>query len=1009
MGGGRIVGSGRDLGSGFAIAPRIVVTARHVVADREPAELTYVAEDGSTTRVAGLLRPDRGIDVVGLQLSGDVTSVHRLAEADDGQRWLVSARPDDNDPKLTGSVTSANRLIRAPGGVETPVLQLAVDQFLGGYQGYSGSAVTLGAAPDIVIGVLVEQLPLRLSPGWDTGSRRPASNVLYAIPIVAALRHLDLTAEVTVVPAPSPTAPAPAQIGDAPTAVSLAVPVGLLPRVVHGRTALLRRLRAAGRRPAGRFVVLAGMGGVGKSTVAAEYGRRTRRPGRPVWWLPATDRSLLVAGAVRIARELGADRHDIALIGRGDGAAADRFWSLLDTAAGGWLLVLDNLDDVAQQEVEHGRRGGSPGLDHTVDGRGWLRGSRRGLVLVTSRDASVRAWGRSALVVRVGPLREVDAVRALLDLAPGGGGENEAGELARRLGCLPLALRVAGTYLGSGLARWPTFEAYQAALADATSRLPATLAASAGADRTTSPIHTWDISLDSLHRRGLTGARGLLAVLAVFAPATPIPLELLSPVGLRPVLGQPSEDAGSGDDPAATVEVTLHGLTRLGLLDVVPTHEDGRRPGQALAVHPVVSDGVRAALTTRPGVDADTAVAHTVGVAVELLASYCARLDPEENGHWPLFEAVVPHLRGPLQVPVVLGAAQVEALATAAGQAVNAMNWGGRTHLAETFARAMTGQFPETHRDSAAILTLRYHLAWAIAIRGGWREAEDIYRDLLDVRQARTGTDSLETAAVRQNLAWCMSYQGRWAEAEVIYREVHRLRDRVLGPAAPLTLASLHRLGEAAAAQHRWEAAAEIYGRVLETRNRVLGSEHAATLVTSHEQAWVLTKLGRSGEAGELLDRTWAARRATLGDLHPNTMATRHRYGDVAAEQGRWSEAERIYREVLTSRRRVLGDGHRNTLTTLHALGDALLAQGRWREARQTYREALARRRDTLGETHPDTVASADRLAEANRPAEADRAAGRAGVVRRLAALIRPGSRRAPAVRDSDRSRPTGR
>ncbi|MBF9131966.1 tetratricopeptide repeat protein [Plantactinospora sp. S1510] len=1003
MGGGRILASGRDLGSGFAIAPRIVVTARHVVADREPAELTYVAEDGSTTRIAGLLRPDREVDVVGLELAGELASCYRSAEADDGHRWLVSARPKDNDPELTGSVTSANRLIRAPGGVETPVLQLAVDQFLGGYQGYSGSAVTLAAAPDVVIGVLVEQLPLRMSPGLDTGSRRPASNVLYAIPIVAVLRHLDLAAEVTTVPVPSPTAPAAAQTGDASATGSLAVPVGLLPRVVHGRSTLLRRLRAAGRQPGGRFVVLAGMGGVGKSTVAAEYGGRTRRPGRPVWWIPATDRSLLVAGAVRIARELGADQHDIALIGRGDGAAADRFWSLLDKAAQGWLLILDNLDDVEQQEVEHGRRGGSAGLDHTVDGRGWLRGSRRGLVLVTSRDASARAWGGSGQLVRVGPLDEDDAARALLDLAPGGGGETEAGELARRLGCLPLALRVAGTYLGSGLARWPTFEAYQVALADATSRVPATLAASTGADRTTSPVHTWDISLDSLHRRGVTGARGLLAVLAVFAPATPIPLELLSAEGLRPVLGQPDEDTGSGDDLAATVELTLHGLTRLGLLDVAPSHEDDRRPGRGLTVHPVVSDGVRAALTTRPGVDADAAVVQAVGVAVELLASYCARLDPEDNGHWPLFEAVVPHLRGPLQVPVVLGAAQVESLATAAGQVVNAMNWGGRTHLAETLARAMTGQFPEIHRDTAAVLTLRYHLAWAIAIRGGWREAAGIYHEVLDVREARTGTDSLETAAVRQNLAWCMSYQGRWAEAEAIYQEVHRLRDRILGPEDPLTLATLHRLGEAAGAQQRWEAAAEIYRRVLEARTRVLGPEHAATLVTSHEQAWVLTKLGRSGEAGEILDRTWAARRATLGDLHPNTMATRHRYGDVAAEQGRWSEAERIYREVLTSRRRVLGDGHRNTLTTLHALGDVLLAQGRWREAQQTYREAFARRRDTLGETHPDTIASADRLAEA------DLAAGRAGAGRRLAVRLPPWLRRLPAIRNFDRDRPTGR
>src|SRR5215831_2932256 len=59
---------------------------------------------------------------------------------------------------------------------------------------------------------------------------------------------------------------------------SVSVPLGRLPPRVRGRDELLRSLE--GRRG---LVVLAGMGGTGKSTVAVELARRVQ-PARPVWW-----------------------------------------------------------------------------------------------------------------------------------------------------------------------------------------------------------------------------------------------------------------------------------------------------------------------------------------------------------------------------------------------------------------------------------------------------------------------------------------------------------------------------------------------------------------------------------------------------------------------------------------------------------------------------------------------------------------------------------------------------
>lgn len=230
---------------------------------------------------------------------------------------------------------------------------------------------------------------------------------------------------------------------------SVAVPLGRLPLEVRGRDELLQRLRSQQG-----LVVLAGMGGVGKSTVAAELARLEQHE-RLVWWVSVTDASSVVGGVVTIARRLGASRTDLERLAAGRGDAPDRLWGLLARAPRRWLLVFDNADhpDVLAGDSEQ-----------VGNGTGWARATERGLVLVTSRHTDPVTWGRQAQVHRLDPLSDREAARVLLDLAPRAGDHEQAESLGRRLGGLPLALHVAGNVLGSGISRWTSFAAYQQAL-----------------------------------------------------------------------------------------------------------------------------------------------------------------------------------------------------------------------------------------------------------------------------------------------------------------------------------------------------------------------------------------------------------------------------------------------------------------------------------------------------------------------------------------------------------------
>ena len=124
---------------------------------------------------------------------------------------------------------------------------------------------------------------------------------------------------------------------------------------------------------------------------------------------------------------------------------------------------------------------------------------------MTSRDGSSSAWGRHARIVHIDPLEEGDGARVLLDRAPRAGTEPEARDLARRLGGLPLALHLAGSYLSSEAALLRSFREYLLALDDLGSRhrlLTSRPDLDAPADKRQILVRTWELSLDTLSRNG---------------------------------------------------------------------------------------------------------------------------------------------------------------------------------------------------------------------------------------------------------------------------------------------------------------------------------------------------------------------------------------------------------------------------------------------------------------------------------------------------------------------------
>ncbi|MFE2843975.1 tetratricopeptide repeat protein [Streptomyces scopuliridis] len=591
---------------------------------------------------------------------------------------------------------------------------------------------------------------------------------------------------------------------------------------------------------AGRVHVVQGLGGVGKTSVAVSVAHRLQRETDQVWWIGAQDASRFNGGLTALARQLGVPDEEIAA-----GRLADQLWRRLSALDGPWLLVVDNADDARLLD----------GPGRLALGTGLVRPHRspRGLVLVTSRDGQTQTWGAHAVLHRLTPLGDGHGADVLLGLAgPTAGSREEAAELARRLGGLPLALNTVGRYLaavGQRPARFrdagetATFAEFRASLADGGAFPHAgTAAALAG---------IWRMSLDLLTERGHRCVRPLLEVLANFADA-PVPLILADPA----VLGEDEAFAGVS---GAEIWDALQVLAGLGLMDLAAASGV-----DTVTLHPLVRNAHGS-----PG---------KYALNVRLL-NRAARSEeagiPEDVERWPLWSALTPH-------------------------AVHA--------LAFEDSSDDNGLFLDSRL--AAILVAR-----SLQAQGQLSQAKRLLERLVPRLGAILGEDHPDTLASRHTLASVLDDLSHLDQARTIYEDILTTQRNTLGEHHPSTLTTHHNLANILFRQDHLDQARTIYEDILTTRRNTLGEHHSETLATHHNLASVLRDQGHLDQARTICEDILDIKRNTLGEHHPSTLTTHHNLAYILHRQGHHDLAVVEMAAVLSARRRVLGPEHPNTLS----------------------------------------------------------------------------------------------
>jgi len=634
---------------------------------------------------------------------------------------------------------------------------------------------------------------------------------------------------------------------------------------------------------------ITGLGGVGKSELAARYVHERDDRYDVVAWIRCEEGG--VADLAALAEQLGEPVANASLERRAEMAVC---W--LAGCESRWLLVLDNVASAAAF-------------------RDCCPGTGNGHVLVTTRD---RTWiRRLASELKLGVLDEETAVQYLVQSAGRPDERADARPVARALGCLPLALSHAGAYCAIAT----RFADYLVLLQE----LPAEtlFGEEPEASYQQTVASTWRTSMQAAQQRSSLAPVALAMAAHMASDAIPRSLfhELIDP-------GLPSErwrlakafDALHGyslaeiDDAFVRVHALVQKTVRDETLDTTAAAralaalqgafpDDPSLPEHWDACERLVPHVLAIATHLRPSGDQIAAVLGLLDDAWRYLVDAGQRKRANATAELIAERALS-----------LCGERSAESL-RARTQEATAVQLAGNTRLALKLSRRVLADCESGCGDRDPItLAARAQLAFSCQWARRIREAIALGEDVLAGRSASLGPEHDDTLSSRVQLAWSYLLSGRFEDAIAVIEPALAVHDRRLGPDHPTTIFDRATVAVSLRDSGMLGDAISSFKAIAADRTRLIGPKHPDTL-------WTLANLAKSyelhgdapgsiailessapGQPGVVL-----LTERVLGPRHPDALCARAYLASAYWATGRIDEARERIQPVLADLDRIVG------------------------------------------------------------------------------------------------------
>ena len=670
---------------------------------------------------------------------------------------------------------------------------------------------------------------------------------------------------------------------------------------------------------------LHGSGGVGKTQLAIEFVHRFGDRYDLVWWIPAEQQTLVLQSLAELGGQLGIPATD-------DFTQAT---SLVSEALAAtdlrWLLVFDNANH-------------PDNLAHLVPSSG-------GHVILTSRNS---AWLDVWDAIEVDVFDRPESIRLVqrrgTDVA-----EEQADQLAERLGDLPLALDQAASWQ---TATDITIEEY---LGFFDSHHRELLARDREIDYPLSIATLVKLALDRLHRKSPAVAQ-LLEMFAMFG-AEPISADLLRRGRLGDI-GQPLGRALRDSVELGRIvrnlrkfglakvdvenRIQVHRLFQVALRDVL---DDARLEQSRANVHRLFG-------AANPGnPDNEDAKRFHAEIAPHVHPSGLIHADQEDGRRTVLDQIYFLSIIGDYESSRRLGEAAVDA-------------WQSRSDQ------------PDLGPDGELTLLATRHLSNTLLSLGINDTAQRLAESTMERLQSNPqfGPDHEHTLWTAATVSRALRVAGRFQQALELDRENVERYIRVFGAGDAVTLRNQGNLAVNLRMLSDFRGAFAIDEDIVRQLDETLTEQYQPLLFAQSNLARDLYGLGQYTEALELQERILPFYRRTVHPKHPEVLLAERTLAVALRKTGRYEEALRVARDNYHDCVARLGEDHEHALAATMTYANTLRINGSLSTALGLATDALERYRRTFGARHPLTLValvnnalierSVGNLAEARRADE---------------------------------------
>jgi tetratricopeptide (TPR) repeat protein len=699
------------------------------------------------------------------------------------------------------------------------------------------------------------------------------------------------------------------------------LPYTSIGNLFKGRADVLDNLkkRLSKNKAAAITQTIEGLGGVGKTRLAVEFGwwAFKNKKYRAVLFVSSESPELINSSLAKLA---GEDILNLPGEKEAEQVASVLGW-LNDND--NWLLVFDNADSEE-----------SAGAVEDL-----LPRLSAGHVIITSRYTR---WSGSVEPQSLDLLAPEEAKQFLLDRTASrriesSEDEKIADELAEKLGCLPLALEQAGAYIahnkcsmGQYLRQWENER--QAVLKWYNKRQMKYDA---------SVAVTWQRTFDRLD----TTAKAILNITSHLAPEL-IPEQMFDRG--KDILKEAIKLLKKDKRKSPSKLKIKDAISQLAAYSMVTRQEHG------FTVHRLVQQVISSRIPK-------ARQKKWLDMALRIVDNYAPE-DSDDVRTWPILDILRPHAeliaqsadKAGITDPTLRLMNQIGIYLYARGLYSQAEHW---------LRRALTINEASLGPDHPTVAIRLNNLAQLLKDTNRLDEAEPLMRRALKIDEASFGPDHPDVARDLNNLAGLLQYTNRLDEAEPLYRRALKIGEASFGPDHPKVARRLNNLALLLKATNRLAEAELLMRRGLEIEEKFKGENHPHVAIQLNNLALLLQDTNRLDEAEPMYRRALTIWEKSLGPNHPNIASTLSNLAALLKDTNRLDEAEALMRRALKIDEASLGPDHPNVAIDLNILAELLRETKRFAKAEPLMRRVLEIDEASFGPDHPSVAIDLNNLA----------------------------------------------